>query len=391
MRLTHIFSTCADRAGDEASPGMLVRIRDPRNDKVKALKYTLETLGFGQAEQAQLQDAPLTSTQHPARISRVDRGQAEALTTAGDRVVRLSINQAPVAVGDWVIVSGDLEGAEPLKLERALTRRGALTRAAAGTSTKQQLIASNIDTLFIVTSMNSDFSPSRLERYLLAAWQAGANPVIVLSKADLTNAPEHYIEQAQQIGMGVPIITTSVVDGALGAKPLYPHLGPGKTCALVGSSGVGKTSLINALRGPNKLELPTSHIRSNDETGRHTTTWRSLIVLDEDRGLILDTPGMRELSLWASEDTLAEAFEDVEELAQRCRFRDCQHHDEPGCAVQEALSTGQLKPRRLASYQKLQRELHYQEIRQDEAARRQQVRDFAKKVKQIQRFATKRK
>jgi ribosome biogenesis GTPase len=222
--------------------------------------------------------------------------------------------------------------------------------------------------------MNADFNPRRLERYLAAGRQSGATPVVVLTKADLAvdDQPARYLAQAQAVAFGAPVLPVSAVTGE-GMTALSAWLASGETSVLVGSSGVGKSSLVNAMAG--STLMATSHIREDDARGRHTTTHRELIRLPSGH-LILDTPGMRELGLMDANNGLAATFEDVEALVAACRFSDCSHRTEPGCAVQAALKTGALEPQRLKSFVKLQRELDYQRMKDDPEAREAHRREW---------------
>jgi len=225
-------------------------------------------------------------------------------------------------------------------------------------------VAANVDVVFLVTAVGHDFSVRRLERYLIMAWESGAQPVVVLTKCDLDEDVDAALAEAESIAFGVPVVATSAVTGT-GLEELRAHVVPGQTVALLGSSGVGKSTLVNRLAGSELLK--TQEIRS-DGRGRHTTVHRELVLLP-DGGLVLDTPGMRELQLWESDEGVAQAFSDVEELVTECRFADCAHETEPGCAVRAAISAGTLAEERYASYVKLKRELRYLEIRLDKRAR----------------------
>src|SRR5205085_4246258 len=218
--------------------------------------------------------------------------------------------------------------------------------------------------VFLVTALGHDFNVRRLERYLVTAWESGAAPVVVLNKCDLDDDLEARVLEAEAVAFGVPVLPASAVTGE-GLDALRAHLGRGRTAALLGSSGVGKSTLVNRLAG--RELLATAGLRS-DGRGRHTTTHRELVLLPGG-GLVLDTPGMRELQLWESSDGLGEAFADVELLAARCRFSDCAHRSEPGCAVRDAIRRGELPAERYASYEKLKRELHWLDIRLDKGAR----------------------
>lgn len=267
------------------------------------------------------------------------------------------------AVGDWVVVEARFGEGKGL-IHAILPRQSKFSRKVAGLTSKEQIVAANINTVFLVTALNRDFNMGRMERYLIMAWESGANPVIVLNKADLCPDITVYLEQLEHIALGVPTIATSCVLGD-GLDTLWPYLGKGVTVALLGSSGVGKSSLVNCLLG--KDVLLTQAVRSGDDRGRHTTTTRHLILLPTG-GMVIDTPGMREMQLWGGEDELDDAFRDIESLAQDCRFADCRHAGEPGCAVARAIEGGYLDARRLENYRKLQRELAYLAARQDQKA-----------------------
>lgn len=267
------------------------------------------------------------------------------------------------AVGDWVVV--DLQAGETrAAIHGVLPRRSQFVRQAAGSSTAAQVVAANVDTAFLVSGLDGDFNPRRIERYLVMAWESGANPVIVLNKADLCAEVADRVAQVSAIAPGVPILPISTVDQT-GLDALTPYLQPGKTVVLLGSSGVGKSTLTNYLIG--RAVQATQAVRRDDSRGRHTTTHRELLCLPSG-ALLIDTPGMRELQLWSAEAGLTETFADIEALAADCRFRDCCHQQEPGCAVKAAVETGDLDPARFASYQKLQREQQYLERRQDQQA-----------------------
>lgn len=251
-----------------------------------------------------------------------------------------------MAVGDWVLVDSQSHRAV-----RRLDRETLITRKAAGHKSQTQLIAANVDTLFIVCSCNHDFNLGRLERYLAVATEAGVNPIVVLTKSDLCDDADSTRKQASRLMSGLLVETIDARD-ALQTQSLALWCGVGQTVALVGSSGVGKSTLATSLgAGP----LQTQTIREDDSKGRHTTTIRSIHRLDAG-GVLIDTPGMRELQLAECEQGVDEVFDEIIELAQSCRFRDCSHQDEPECAVQSAIEAGRLDPRRLTSYRKLQSE-----------------------------------
>jgi ribosome biogenesis GTPase len=267
------------------------------------------------------------------------------------------------AVGDWVAFSRHPQ-AERATVEAVLPRRTAFVRKAAGFESVEQVVAANVDVVFVVASLVDDLNPRRVERYLALAWESGAEPVVVLTKADLCESVEAAVALLGGVTFGVPAHVVSAVTGE-GMDALGVHVAGGRTATLVGPSGVGKSTLVNRLCGSDRLA--TGRLRS-DGTGRHTTTHRELVVLAAG-GCLIDTPGMRELTLWEAEEGLEQAFEDVEELAGGCRFTDCSHRTEPGCAVQAAIAAGTLDAGRLESFRHLQRELRYLEIRHDARAR----------------------
>jgi len=277
------------------------------------------------------------------------------------------------AVGDWVAVAArPAEGTGTI--QAILPRRTKFSRKVAWSASEEQVVAANVDTVFLLTSLNEDLNLRRLERYLTLAWESGAQPVVVLTKTDLATDVAQKVLEVEAIAFGVPVHAISSLTGD-GLDVVRSYIRPGETVALLGSSGVGKSTLVNTLVG--KEILAVQEIRESDGEGRHTTTHRQLVPLP-DGGLVLDTPGMRELQLWESADGFEEAFADVEELASRCRFNDCAHGTEPGCAIQEALEQGTLDAERWASYTKLQRELAHLERRLDKRAQAAERKRWAK-------------
>lgn len=267
------------------------------------------------------------------------------------------------AVGDWVIVE-PWNNEQKGTIHGILPRKSKFSRKVAGDNTREQILASNVDTVFLVNALNKDFNMRRIERYLVLAWESGSSPVIILSKADLCEDIEEKVNDVSKFAIGVPIHVVSSIKGE-GVDGLKKYLGEGKTVALLGSSGAGKSTLINELAG---YELQkTGDIRDGDDKGKHTTTHRELMMLPTG-GLIIDTPGMRELQMWDGGQGISETFEDIEQLSKQCKFKDCNHRKEPGCAIKDALTQGTLNEERFQSYIKLQKEIQYFERKQNQVA-----------------------
>jgi len=296
----------------------------------------------------------------PARVAVEHRSAYELYTAEGEAEAVLAGRlrheargrRGLPAVGDWVAVMPPSDPG-PAKVEAVLPRASLFTRKAAGRERDEQIVAANVDIAFIVTSLNADLNLRRLERYLTLAWESGARPVIVLSKADRAEDTAAAVRDVATVAVGVPVHVTSAKTGE-GVDGLLEHLTPHRTGALLGSSGVGKSTLINALVGFERQS--TGPMRVGDEKGRHTTTRRELVLLPAG-GLLIDTPGMRELQLGDAGHGLLSAFDDVESLAAQCAFGDCTHGPEPDCAVKAAVADGRLAADRLAAYHKLVREL----------------------------------
>jgi ribosome biogenesis GTPase / thiamine phosphate phosphatase len=269
------------------------------------------------------------------------------------------------AVGDWVAASPRADE-RAATIQHVLTRRTKFSRKVALNAAEEQVLAANVDAVFLVMSLNEDFNLRRLERYVTTAWESGAQPVILLTKTDLCPEWELRVLEVETVAFGVPVH---------GVDAVRSHLVPGRTIALLGSSGVGKSTLVNTLAGQELLA--TREIREDDGEGRHTTTHRQLVLLPGG-GLVLDTPGMRELQLWEASGGISETFADIEGLAAQCRFSDCAHRTEPGCAVQAAITDGSLSFARWDSYKKLQRELAHLERRLDKRLQSEERKRWAK-------------
>ncbi|MBC7960043.1 MAG: ribosome small subunit-dependent GTPase A [Vallitaleaceae bacterium] len=291
----------------------------------------------------------------------------EIVVELSGKVLRGENGRTKPSVGDWVVLQ---KREDKWLAEDVLPRKSKFSRKMAGNDTLEQIVATNIDTIFIVSSLNHDFNLRRLERYLIVAWDSGATPVIILSKSDLCEDADEKIEAVEEIAPGVQVHSISALE-AEGMEQLKQYLGEGKTIALIGSSGVGKSTLLNTLAGEELLKV--SGIREDDDRGKHTTTHRQLVLLPSG-GMILDTPGMRELQLWQADEGIDHVFSDIQSLADQCKFTDCKHESEPGCAVLSAISSGIMKSDRLESYIKLKKELAFVERKQLERQRAEQKR-----------------
>jgi ribosome biogenesis GTPase len=297
------------------------------------------------------------------------------------------------AVGDWVAVRLNTDEQKCL-ICAVLPRKGYISRKISddrarrsGGQTREQVLAANVDTAFIVSGLDSsrNLNLRRLERYLTLAWESDASPVIILNKVDLCSDIDARIRDVEPVAFGVPIHAVSATE-RLGLDALEAYLTRGKTAVFLGPSGVGKSALINALLGIERQEV--REVRESDGKGRHTTTRRELVLLPQG-GAVIDTPGLREIQMWADEDSLSSVFEDIQQLAHECRFRDCTHRSEPGCAVKDAIRQGSLDAARLQSYRKLEKELRYLAARQEDRTRLEE-RARWKKISQWSRIDQKR-
>jgi ribosome biogenesis GTPase len=316
-------------------------------------------------------------TEHPD-LYRVLTPAGERLAAPGGKLRHAAAGRGDLpAVGDWVAL--DLPPDGRAAVVAVLPRASKFSRAAAGGG-GEQIVAANVDTVLLVAAANRDFNLRRLERYVGLAWASGAQPVVVISKADLAEDVAALVAAAEAVAPGVPVVAVGALAG-IGLDQLEPYLKPGKTLALLGSSGAGKSTLLNTLAG--EARLATAAARASDDRGRHTTTHRELVRLPNG-SMVIDTPGMRELGVWDADEGLGRAFEDVEALMGACRFGDCQHGGEPGCAVRDAVASGALAPARLESYLKLRREQAYQARREDrrlELAERQRWKQITKRMR----------
>lgn len=310
----------------------------------------------------------------PARVVREDRGSYLLLSSSGELDARVSGSflhssnsrgDFP-AVGDWVACA-PVTGEHKAIIHAILPRKGYFKRKVPGERTEEQVVAANVDTVFVVSGLDGgrNFNARRIERYISLCYEGGACPVAVLNKADLCEDIDSYIAQTEAVAIDVPVEVVSAKAG-LGIDRLHSYANKGHTLALLGSSGVGKSAIVNAMLGTERQA--TGAVRPDDLRGRHTTTRREILLLPAG-GMLIDTPGMRELQLWGDEDTLSETFSDIEQLAECCRFRDCRHTGEAGCAVEQAVNNGELDPGRYESYLRLQRELAHLARRQDQKTR----------------------
>jgi ribosome biogenesis GTPase len=308
----------------------------------------------------------------PARVAWADRDRFFVWSESGEREatvagrLRHDSGDWPT-VGDWIVLE------DGSRIAAVLPRQTAFSRKETGAASRQQIIAANIDVLFIVSGLDGDFNLRRIERYLLLAWESGAKPVVVLNKSDVCGNTGQAVADVSTIASGAPVVLVSALEGR-GMTDLEAHLLSGQTAAVTGSSGAGKSTLVNRLLGQERQRV--QEVRADDSRGRHTTVRRELLLAPAG-WLLIDTPGLRELQLWATPGSIDVAFDDIAALATKCRFRDCRHQGEPGCAV----AAGGIDQSRLANYTKLQRELAHLDRKLDQRAAQEEKR----KIKRIHR------
>lgn len=351
----------------------------------------LEKIGFSEPLARAFQELGLTGSV-PARViwqsAYSYRVWCESGEIAAEPVGKVKAAQLP-AVGDWVAVrlpEGDGLGT----ILAILPRKSAFSRNTPGKTVSEQVVAANVDEVFIITDLDRDLNLRRLERYITLVYNSGASPVVVLNKTDLSADVEGAVALAEGVSPGIPVYPVSAEEGT-GMQQLEKHLRPGRTLAFLGSSGVGKSTIVNRLLGEDRLEV--GEVREGDGKGRHTTTHRELVLLPGG-GAVIDTPGMREIRVWGDEDGLVDAFPEIDDLATSCRFRDCRHESEKGCAVLEALEDGSLDQGRLDSFRKLRSEfesLHRRRRQQARMEERREGKRFAKMVREVEKHNPKRK
>ncbi len=304
----------------------------------------------------------------PARVVEEMKGFHKVRDTQGEYLAEISgkirfqaeEREDLPAVGDWVAIALRAEEGRA-RIQWILPRRTKLSRKVAGKAQSEQIVATNVDTVFLVSSLNRDLNARRIERYLAAVWESGARPVVLLNKADLCDDAAALAAEVEEVVLGVPVHVLSASEG-IGIPAVQKYLVEGETAAFVGSSGVGKSTIINALAGEEMLRVQT--VREGDDRGKHTTTARQMIFLPGG-GIVIDTPGMRELQLWEIDEGVQQTFEDIEAFALECKFRDCGHSGEPGCAVEAAIRGGELQRERLENFKKLKAELEFQASKVD--------------------------
>jgi len=340
--------------------------------------YELSALGFGPFFEQQIPDPGVI----PARVVAEHRGGYEVWSNAGEgqaqlagRLTRQLEGEGLPAVGDWVTLSSPPASQVTSLIESVLQRRTAFIRGAAGRQARGQVVAANVDVVFIVCGLDADYNVRRIERYLARVWASGAQPVVVLNKADVCDSFPDRLLEVEASCPGVTVLATTALTSE-GLGEIRTHIRQGFTAAFVGSSGAGKSTLINALLGEERMA--TGEVRTSDGRGCHTTTHRQLVLLPQG-GLLIDTPGMRELQLF-DEEGIDEVFTDIQELSAGCRFADCRHEAEPGCAVRESVAAGLLSAERLDHYLKLGKEARAYELRHDVRLRRSADRALGRRM-----------
>lgn len=324
----------------------------------------------------------------PARITACHKNKFEFVCDNGEGLAHLktseyfSGDEIHPTTGDFVLINYQTNG--ECVILKTLPRRTCFKRIDPSSNGKgAQVVAANFDYVFIMQSLNQNFNPNRLERYLTLAWESGASPVVILTKADIADDLQSKINETEQVCLGVEVIAVSSKTG-YGIKQLKKYLIAGKTIVFLGSSGVGKSSLVNALAGKNIMNV--SEIRNADGRGRHTTTHRQLIILDSGV-MIIDTPGMRELGMWDAANGLEHSFSDIEQYFSKCKFRDCQHQSEPGCAVKQAIVNGEISQERWNNYLQLKKESSYSEGKDDYLMQKwQRNKQIAKNVRNLKKM-----
>ncbi|MBN1622486.1 MAG: ribosome small subunit-dependent GTPase A [Endomicrobiales bacterium] len=356
----------------------------------------LKELGWNQFFEESFKNGKYHEDLFPARVATAQREIYLILGESGEYRAELSgklrfnsesMGDFPV-VGDWVMARLSPEGSLAV-IEEILPRNTKFSRKAAGSITDEQVLVSNIDIVFLVNGLDGDYSPRRIERYLTLTGDSNVKFVILLNKTDLCSSLQQRIEEVKSISLGFPIHTLSALNNK-GVEDLMKYIQKGTTIAFLGSSGVGKSTIINRLLGEERLKVGA--VRESDSKGKHITTHRELILLPGG-GIVIDNPGLRELQLWADEDSLENTFSDIKYLADKCKFRDCTHTDEPGCAVKSAIEKGELDSKRFQNYLKLKKELRYLATRKEKVKFRNEKVVWEKKIsklsKQIQKHKRK--
>lgn len=356
--------------------------------------YDLKELGFTAHFSNQV-GVNIESHLLPARIASEHRGEYDVWSTRGEERAKLSAplfrkrkkgrNGGLPGVGDWVALDPQLDVDGLAVIEQIFERTTVFTRGAAGKESRIQVVSANVDSVFMVSSLDDNYNIRRIERYLARIWASGAQPAMILNKADLCEDPQSVVDEVLASCENVPVYVVSALEQE-GIGQIRNAIAPGSTAVVVGSSGTGKSTLINALFGEVKME--TGEVREKDSKGRHTTTRRQLLLFP-DGGMIIDTPGMRELQLFDDEG-IDNVFADIEAFNNNCKFGNCTHQTEPGCAVQKALASGELDPERFGSYQKMGQEARSFKERQDVYRHRKSEKSFGKMIKETKRILKRR-